>query len=151
MLKSQPQNDILGIRTFERCLSHEGGTFTNRIISLQRRFQRDLQPLPLCENVLRRLWLQTKNPFNKTGSFRYFYLGIPDSRTVGNRFHLLISYPACGILLQEPEQKAAAVAKWLQSCPTLSDPIDGSLPGSSIPGILQTRILQWVAIFFSNA
>ena len=45
----------------------------------------------------------------------------------------------------------AAVAKSLQSCPTLCDPIDGSPPGSSIPGILQTRTLEWVAIAFSNA
>ena len=46
---------------------------------------------------------------------------------------------------------AAAAAKSLQSCPTLCNPIDGSLPGSSIPGILQARTLEWVAISFSNA
>ena len=45
----------------------------------------------------------------------------------------------------------AAAAKSLQSCPTLCDPIDGSPPGSPIPGILQVRILEWVAISFSNA
>ena len=42
-------------------------------------------------------------------------------------------------------------AKSLQSCLTLSDPIDGSPPGSPVPGILQARTLEWVAIFFSNA
>ena len=42
-------------------------------------------------------------------------------------------------------------AKSLQSCPTLCDTIDGSLPGCPVPGILQTRTLEWVAIFFSNA
>ena len=41
--------------------------------------------------------------------------------------------------------------KSLQSCPTLCDPLDGSPPGSSVPGILQARILEWVAISFSNA
>ena len=41
---------------------------------------------------------------------------------------------------------AAAAAKSLQSCPTLCDPLDGSPPGSPIPGILQARILEWVAI-----
>ena len=41
-------------------------------------------------------------------------------------------------------------AKSLQLCPTLCDPIDGSLPGSAIPGILQARTLEWVAISFSN-
>ena len=46
---------------------------------------------------------------------------------------------------------AAAAAKSLQSCPTLWDPIDGSPPGSPIPGILQARVLEWVAISFSNA
>ena len=45
---------------------------------------------------------------------------------------------------------AAAAAKLLQSCPTLCNPIDGSLPGSAIPGILQARRLEWVAISFSN-
>ena len=45
----------------------------------------------------------------------------------------------------------AAAAKSLQSCPTLCDPIDGSLPGSPVPGILQARTLEWVAISFSNA
>ena len=46
---------------------------------------------------------------------------------------------------------AAAAAKSPQSCPTLCDPIDGSPPGSPIPGILQARTLEWVAMSFSNA
>ena len=46
---------------------------------------------------------------------------------------------------------AAAAAKSLQSCPTLCDPIDGSPPGSPIPGILQARTLEWDAISISNA
>ena len=46
---------------------------------------------------------------------------------------------------------AAAAAKSLQSCPTLCDPIDGSPPVSPVPGILQARTLEWVAISFSNA
>ena len=45
----------------------------------------------------------------------------------------------------------AAAAKSLQSCPTLCDPIDGSPPSSPVPGILQARTLEWVAISFSNA
>ena len=47
--------------------------------------------------------------------------------------------------------KTAAAAKSLQLCPTLCDPIDGSPPGSPVPGILQARTLEWVAISFSNA
>ena len=46
---------------------------------------------------------------------------------------------------------AGAAAKSLQSCPTLWDPIDGSPPGSPVPGILQARTLEWIAISFSNA
>ena len=49
------------------------------------------------------------------------------------------------------KKAAAAAAKSLQSCPTLCDPIDGSPPGSAVPGILQARTLEWVAISFSNA
>ena len=44
-----------------------------------------------------------------------------------------------------------AAAKSLQSCPTLCDPIDGSPPGSAVPGILQARTLEWVAMSFSSA
>ena len=49
------------------------------------------------------------------------------------------------------KHQSAAAAKSLQSCPTLCNPIDGSLPGSSVPGILQAKTLEWVAISFSNA
>ena len=55
------------------------------------------------------------------------------------------------MLLHVSVAAAAAAAKSLQSCPTLCDPIDGSPPGSPIPGILQARTLEWVAISFSNA
>ena len=56
-----------------------------------------------------------------------------------------ISMPMSGLLA------AAAATKSFQSCPTLCDPIDGSPPGSAVPGILQARTLEWVAISFSNA
>ena len=46
---------------------------------------------------------------------------------------------------------ATAAAKSLQSCPTLCDPVDDNSPGSPVPGILQARTLEWVAISFSNA
>ena len=55
------------------------------------------------------------------------------------RSHNLVSYVA-----------AAAAAKSLQSCPTLCNPRDSSPPGSPVPGILQSRTLEWVAISFSN-
>ena len=53
--------------------------------------------------------------------------------------------------LSQQSYAAAAAAKSLQLCPTLCDPIDGSPPGSPIPGILQARTLEWVAMSFSNA
>ena len=52
---------------------------------------------------------------------------------------------------KESLSAAAAAAKSLQSCPTLCDPIDGSPSGSSVPGILQARTLEWVAMSLSNA
>ena len=59
--------------------------------------------------------------------------------------------PSYHVLLNQCITAAAAAAKSLQSCLTLWDPIDGSPPGSSVPGILQARTLEWVAISFSNA
>ena len=61
------------------------------------------------------------------------------------------SYRKDNISRQAQEMAAAATAKSLQSCPTLCDPTDGSPPGSSVPGILQARTLEWVAISFCNA
>ena len=55
------------------------------------------------------------------------------------------------ISLPAKSAAAAAAVKSLQLCPTLCDPIDGSPPGSPVPGILQARTLEWVAISFSNA
>ena len=57
----------------------------------------------------------------------------------------------CVVVDVKQKWKLAAAAKSLQLCPTLCDPIDGSPPGSSIPGILKARTLEWVAISFSTA
>jgi len=62
---------------------------------------------------------------------------------VGKVMSLLFNMPSAAA--------AAAATKSPQSCPTLCDPIDGSPLGSPVPGILQTRTLEWVAISFSNA
>ena len=56
----------------------------------------------------------------------------------------------CQVPGEPREGAAAAAAKSLQSCPTLCDPIDSSPTGSPVPGILQARTLEWVAISFSN-
>ena len=66
----------------------------------------------------------------------------------------LSNFQVCNIVLLtivNMPHTAAAAAKSLQSCPNLCDPIDSSPPGSPVPGILQARTLEWVAISFSNA
>ena len=65
----------------------------------------------------------------------------------------MLFFPDINISIIHPAAAAAAAAaaKSLQSCPTLCDPIDSSPPGSPVPGILQARTLEWVAISFSNA
>ena len=89
----------------------------------------------------------------------------PSIRVFSNELTLHISWPKywsfsfsvspsneySGLISFVHTAAAAAATKSLQSCPTLCDPIDGSPPGSPIPGILQARTLEWVAISFSNA
>ena len=82
-----------------------------------------LSGIQLSENIFLQFRSQIRRLFHKEPDSKYF------------RF--------CG--------PAAAAAKSLQSCPTLCNPIDNSPPGSSVPGILQARTLEWVAIFFSSA
>ena len=69
------------------------------------------------------------------------------------RFSLMVTVGAYASYYSFPHISVfiSAAAKSLQSCPTLCDPIDSSPPGSPVPGILQARTLEWVAISFSNA
>ena len=85
-----------------------------------------------------------------TRLFRYDLNQIPYDYTVEtiNRFKRL------DLVDRVPEElwmEVRNTAKSLQSCPTLCDPVDGSPPGSPVPGTLQARTLEWVAISFSNA
>ena len=64
--------------------------------------------------------------------------------------HISCTSGGNGLRIQYHFCTAAAAAKSLQSCPTLCDPIDGSPPGSPVPGTLQARTLEWVAISFSK-
>ena len=76
----------------------------------------------------------------------------PFLHTLSPYFHSLCFFKAkVGLLQAAAAAAAAAAAKSLQSWPTLCNPIGGSPPGSPVPGILQARILEWVAISFSNA
>ena len=73
---------------------------------------------------------------------------MPSSSRASSQPRVLnLGLPHCRQILYRP----SAAAKSLQSCLTLCDPIDGSPPGSPVPGILQARTLEWVAISFSNA
>ena len=90
--------------------------------------QRSNQGLPHCRQILYRL------------SHSYHKIHCESC------LHLYRWKPRCS-----NSASPAAAAKSRQSCPTLCDPIDSSPPGSAVPGILQARTLEWVAISFSNA
>ena len=81
--------------------------------------------------------------------------GNPFQTTQGNRLSCRDQEGQCHTLFfwapKSLQMVTAAAAKSLQSCPTLCDPMDSSLPGSPVPGILQARTLEWVAIFFPEA
>ena len=87
-------------------------------------------------------WTEEPRGLQSMGSQR-----IPQDRAT-NTFTVFTTSATWGPCLAHA---AATTAKSLQSCPTLYDPIDGSPPGSPVPGIPQARTLEWVAISFSNA
>ena len=70
---------------------------------------------------------------------------------IQSNYHNITKYDYLWKYIPMNKKVATAAAKSLQSCPTLCDPVDGSPPGSPVPGILQARTLEWVAISFSNA
>ena len=80
----------------------------------------------------------------------FFFFFISQWRTINWRLISLLLHCTVSYYMKS-KYAAAAAAKSLQSCPTLCDPRDGSSPGSPVPGILQARTLEWVAISFSNA
>ena len=112
---------------------------------------------------------RSSQPRNRTGvscTTGRFFTNWAIRETQVNRVLIPMSFPAwtcslkvvsiwqitgCSSFLLYFHKYAAATAKSLQSCPTLCDPIDGSPPDSPVPGILQARTLEWVAISFSNA
>ena len=108
-------------------------------------------------------WMLSFKPTFSLSSFtftkRLFSYSLSALRVVSSAYlRLLIFLPAILIPAWASSSpafhtvySAATAAKSLQSCPTLCDPIDGSPPGSTVPGILQARTLEWVGISFSNA
>ena len=77
-----------------------------------------------------------------------WHLQLHGAALISFLFSLIFKVSMCGLF---PKTFYAAAAKSLQSCPTLCDPTDCSPPGFPVPGILQARTLEWVAISFSNA
>ena len=81
-----------------------------------------------------------------------FFYSLCVTHLVGLGFDFIMIVPIPSLSLDMvylfPLAAAAAASKWLQSCLTLCDPIDGSPPGSPLPGILQARTLEWVEISF---
>ena len=95
-----------------------------------------------------RLWGRTESDTTEaTQQQQHIFL---TSRT-GDTFVFLFLISPSIIFSGSIHVSAAAADKSLQSCPTLCDPIDGSPPGSPVPGILQARTQEWVAVSFSNA
>ena len=122
---------------------------------------RALKPLSLCSCPLHSPthFSQTLGGFFRFQGFfgvflpplcRHYILAVPSA---WNTLCLIVLLEDCSQRIPSfsTYAAAAAAAKSLQSCPTLCDPIDGSPPGSPVPGILQVRTLEWVAISFSSA
>ena len=100
-----------------------------------------------------KLWMKIPSfifPFPSLPPYLLFSITRLLSISICHTFRYTFIYPS-SICFSPRGKGAAAAAKSLQSCPTLCDPIDGSPSGSPIPGILQARTLEWVAISFSNA
>ena len=119
-----------------------------------RQFIRDhVRIVASFEIFLQREMAETQKPWNRawsTSSYPYCYhwrnINILSYHQVNSKKNVINSWT-----LDSYSSIYPAAAKSLQSCPTLCDPIDSSLPGSPVPGILQARTLEWVAIFFSSA
>ena len=77
--------------------------------------------------------------------------GTRDPRSMGTAFKMHRSTKCPNVTQNFTDFLNPAAAESRQSCPTLCDPIDGSPPGSPVPGILQARALEWVAVSFSSA
>ena len=104
----------------------------------------DWNPWPIIQVLSSLAWQPLLGPWT------YRVTSIPESSWWNQRLAHKPVRPGTGLGDIQVLYSAAA-AKSLQLCPTLCDPIDGSPPGSPIPGILQARTLEWVAISFSNA
>ena len=101
--------------------------------------------------VIRRGWyFRPDRQFHSTNCLDISPLSLPSSSSISTSLVKLPQIRPKSALSLFVSHCCCCAAKSLQSCPTLCDPIDGSPPGSPIPGILQARTLEWVAISFSN-
>ena len=112
-------------------------------------------PSPSCSHISPS-WLRVHSPsvellFCKHAPFLVLFLHFLNWQHTGSSFTQMSSYSVIYHNWLTGNSLTAAAAKSLQSCPTLCDPIGGSPTGSPIPGTLQARTLEWVAISFSNS
>ena len=127
------------------------------ITSFMAETEEELRPLDEGEREEWKSWLKTQYSKNEDHDIQSHYFMANRWENNGNSDTLFswasksLQIMTASMKLKESSDKPAAAAKSLQSCLTLCDPIDGSPLGSSVPGILQARILEWVAISFSNA
>ena len=96
-------------------------------------------------------WITNNKLLCSTGNSTQLYDNLDGRGVFGTRIPGYIQLSPFTVHLKLRILLISYAAKLIQSCLTLCDPIDGSPPGFPIPGILQARTLEWVAIFFSNA
>ena len=121
---------------FQKGLNSSWGTLTNKLNT-------SLYSLPLLRLLADFFFFPRLERIKKNSVTKWQW------KEYNNNHDCLLS--SHGVLYGPGCVPAAAAAKLLQSCPTLCDPVDGSPPGFPVPGILQARTLEWVAISFSNA
>ena len=146
---SQHLSSYLGFSYLGRGVS-SGVSWTSVLLLLLSRFSRvRLCATPeMAAHQAPRPW---DSPGKNTGVGCHVLLQCMKVKEESEKVGLKLKIQKTKIMASGPIAATAAAAASLQSCPTLCDPIDGSPPGSPIPGILQARILEWVAISFSNA
>ena len=129
------------IQNLEIKVESQINSLETRIDKMQERFNKDLEEMEYDP-----LWTSQSTLNSKEIKPVKFKGNHPEYLLEGLMLKVQLQYS--GHLIRTA---AVAAAKSLQSCLTLWDPVDGSPPGSPIPGILQARTLEWVAISFSNA
>ena len=156
-VKADPNWDFLAVQWLKLCTSTAGAQVSSLVKELRYHMLRGTTKIKKKLNSTGFLYLKKKKRGPKLGSrMETKFKEIGASKGEGSvegtaeRFPFTFSREKSVLNHECWGAEAAAAAKSLQSCPTLCNPIDSSPPGSSVPGILQARILEWVAVSFSR-